>query len=105
MRPSSRKARTANTNSQPDVPTSPAPRTIYAKVHTIPGGECNCLLHALRHAPGQKPNRAEASNTRAKIGQHVMENLDTTTGGSSVESFREHIARDPAFTVHPTPEN
>ena len=105
MCPSPGQDRTADTTLQPDVRRSPAPRTTHAKVQTIPGGECNCLLHALRHAPGQKPNRAEAPNLRAKIGEHVMENPGTTTEGSSGESFRGDIARVPALTGYPTPEN
>ena len=81
------------------------PRALFATAHTIPGGECNCLLHALRHAPGQTPKRTEAPNFRANLGQHVMGNLDATTGESSGESFRARIARDPASTVASTPED
>ena len=65
----------------------------------------NCLLHALRHEPGHKPNGVEASNLRANIGQNVMGNLNATTGGSSGESFRQHIARDPASAGVSLPED
>ena len=64
----------------------------------------NCLLHALRHEPGHKPNGAEASNLRANIGQKVMGNLNATTGGSSGESFRDRIARDPSSAGVSTPK-
>ena len=70
----------------------------------MPGVDCNCLLQALRYAPGKELDRDEASNLRVKIGQHVMENLGAITGGSSGESFREHIDRDPASAGVSTPE-
>ena len=75
MRPSPRQDHTVDAALQSDVPRTLAPRVIHAKVNTMPGDEYNCLLHALRHAPGQILDDAEASNLRVKIGQHVMENL------------------------------
>ena len=103
--PSFRQNRTADTTSRPNAPRDPAPTTLFANAHTMPSGECNCLLHALRHEPGRKPKRFEASNHRANLGQHLMGTLDTTTGGSTRESFREHNARDPASTGASTPED
>ena len=75
-----------------------APTTLFANAHTMSEDENNCLLHALRHGPGQSPKRIEVPNLRANVGQRVMENPDSSTGGSSGDSFRDHIARDPAST-------
>ena len=57
MHTSSLQDRTVGTISQPDVSRSFASQTIYAQVYTIPGVDCNCLLHALRYTPGKELDR------------------------------------------------
>ena len=104
--PSFRQNCTADTASRPNAPRDPAPTALFANVQAVPGGECNSSsLRALRNVPGQRPKRLEASYLRAILGQHVLGNLGTSTGGSSGESLRDHIARGPASTGASTPED